>query len=558
MTNDGPRNPSCRALIVLSMLGLLTLPSAASAQRKPLPPREPEARRGFSVSNEFLEAYARAGNPRILIYSYLMNAPAGARDNLEQGGIAPQFNTRLMQYLRHRDVRMKSFPFDTQFLGDVFGAETEAHAGRKGDLLNTSLKLGKRADVDIVILVLFTQAERDHYRSSYAIIDVNRRESIGTWSWDTVPGSDGRMGAERLGAYAERLAERIQDDFVLHYIESADPRVVPKDLPRALQRFNVEIVGAEGGDTVRAREVFENIPGVERATGRSHQRTPAGRTRTVIEIEYRGEPFDLAATAQTGLERALGSRVNFRETTDGSIRFEVLGGDRAAGAESDGTEFDRAYERAGKPSVAVLVNRRASAGDIDNARVSAGVQVTVSPEINVSGSGDAKSGGTQEDASATARGDKGKTVAGRLTDDDLMDTALMETLITERLLERSVKVKDPAFARRTVVLEASDQRKMWDQKELALRVGRAAGVDLVIDGYGQVVRTDATRGEDEGDLKLVYAFTAFSTETGDVFAASSVVTKFAQRNRASLQTEAADAIVERVLAAMAQRWSDLP
>ena len=214
--------------------------------RKPLPPEQPQINHNTrivsAVGPEFLDAYRRAGSPKLLVVSGSTSASDEARR------IADSLGSRVRGLLRHPEVTI---------VNPTAGANVKNRAAEgllRNDEFSAARTLARDAGADVVLNLTIDDAEgggrRGHacsYNASYSLVDLRGGSTIGEWSWTMLPDErTGGFDSLRVEEYAGALAERIGAEF-----EAGFPA---GSYGGAMRAYTVRIVGEYNGS--QAREVL--------------------------------------------------------------------------------------------------------------------------------------------------------------------------------------------------------------------------------------------------------------------------------------------------------------
>ncbi len=517
-----------RCYIALLVCAIWLAPAGwAFGQRKPDPPAWPpkEGPRESEVSDEFLAAYKRAGSPRLLVFSYLLTVDAAEEERRNEVGVVHMFNARLQNQFSHPEVTLKH-------------VQTMALRGKEGFVLlarnrfeprlEAARLLGREADADVVIFVLLTdQSWRNddvRYAASYVILDVNRNDSIGQWSWEMTPDEEnGNFTARRLGQYCKALAKRISRDFALYN---------PRQGGGAARRYTLNIFGVPEENIKLFRDELRNVSGVKDVL-RPQLTTQAGLTLVAMDIRYAGDPFDLSIGLRSAARSVLDMDVAVRTAREGVIELvaqrrpattveSLLNGDEPPpGRETQARQlkerFANAYKSNGTPSIAVVINMVATQTPEEQNKPG-DVRITISPRIIIHSSVDDSGRGDLAPTEHSGSGDphhEPPATPGKhstVSEEQVLNTSVMEDLIRGRLLKLPVRVKDLEQAWRILAQERALERRVFGEEQLALLLGRKSGANIVISGVGRVVPQHGSAASRE----VQYTFKAISTISSDV------------------------------------------
>ena len=558
---------SLKPRTLLSAALLLSLAGTTFAQRLPDPPA-PERPRGTArASNldEFLPAYARAGRPRLLIYTDVVTRAGGASKTLNDAAAATRLGARLEDMFRAPDVTI----INPDAAALVAGRQEDAL--RRNDEFAAARMLGDAARADMVLYVRLLETGGDEYAASYTLADLRRGTSLGRHSWDMLPDPyTGRYDAVRMGEYADSIATRVGTQLAEAY---------PIGYARPL---TLRIVGDyEDDDLGLLRTALETIPGVRPGSVilRADDQSTATSLAT-FDIAYAGDLLDLRTGARRAVVERLGMDADVIDSREGGldIRLSPLapgGRERllAGGGETPRNAAERrrladAYDAAGRPTIAVVINRAAvddeaplvaPPGDAID-RGAAPLQEGDGTNIIL---GDRIGNGFDRDRESDRFRDRviDRELRDRRQDrqeDAVIDLRVLEDEITGRLLDLGLRARDVSAARASLTREdragtPAGPSKDWTDREVAHALGSGANADIVLSGVGRLVRDRATGRP----VRVVVSLRAYETATGDVLAATSVQralddgAQSFDRSVADLAAEATGALATK----MADRWS---
>ncbi len=545
-----------RVLWIAGIVCGLSLCNLGWAQRKPEAPRleTEEKPRESLVPADFLEAYRRADSPRLLIFSYVITVDANQREALNEVGVAQMFNARLRNHFTHPDITLLDLPItDLQ-------SKTDFRKLASSDHLGAAELLSRDTGADVVVLVILTEqsgrADGVRYAASYDVVDVNRNHRIGQHSWEMSPElSDGTMDVVRLEKYAQAVARRIREDFAIYY---------PSAKGGVERKFTVKVTGVPGDKSVALRDALRAISGVKADTRVDYD--GSGDAVFAMDLRYTGDPIVLADATSKASSRVLGRKVVFTVSRQGLIALEatartsspqelILSGDRSSGSESAEAQslrqrMEQAYQRAGAPSIAVMVNqdvywtpelKEAKTAEKQAESSGGGMQVNVVVDSVVN----SDQPSDPSDTSGTVQ---------KLSDEELLNRQEMENRMLERLRGMKIHVQDLQQALRLLAKEKNFQTGVWDDLHLARVLGEKARADIVISGSGRVQRN-------ESSVELEYTFRAYALHSAEVLAAATVYDNTIGTGTTDLHalTDKLSAqAVGKLMLQMMESWEQLP
>jgi hypothetical protein len=469
---------------------------------------------------DFLDAYKRAGSPRLLIYCDLVGQSAGAAKKLDDAATITRLGARLEDLFRDPEVIIVE-PGAMEALNDQ-AVETM----RRNDSFSAARTLGKAANADIVLYIrlIETAGRNASYTGTYVLADLRRGTSLGRFAWDMVPGPNGEFDAARMTEYARAIARRAIDQFV---------EAFPAGGTMAnARRFVVRVVGDYQVDDLGGfRDALNASTGIKAGSVllRAEERTDNISVAT-FELAFTGDIIDLrritrrAAVEQMGMEA---TPVDAREGSIGlklapltlSARERMLAG--GAKTTRNSTERDRlalAYANAGRPTIAVMFNKPTveaeAALPVDASTAPAKgdtVNVVVGERVKV-GEGGISTGFAERVLDRELR-----NKSDEHHQDAAIDMRVFEDKISERLLQLGLQPRDISAAQIELSAKPEFKDKVWNDRELAYALGKQANAGIVISGIGRLVRTNA-----DSPRRAVLTMRAYDVTTGDIVGSTSV------------------------------------
>ncbi|GDX98389.1 hypothetical protein LBMAG48_07930 [Phycisphaerae bacterium] len=500
------------ALTLVACAGACT-GQAFAQDRKHLPPEpvrdaDPATQRLANIDG-FRDAYTRAGSPRLLI---TVDSDAIGRNASTSRDIAQRLGLRLEDLFGDPEVTIIN-PAAAQLRED---RQREALA--RNDEFAASRMLGADTNADMVLLVRLGDRAGDGYRASYTLTDLRQGTTLGRFSWDMTPDPQtGQFDNYRVSEYAQSIGRRVAKQF---------SEAFPLNASGTLTRYNLRIVGEYEDDDLSAlRDALNNSSGVRQGSVRvrSQEQSTADQL-TTLDMFATGDML----TVRTALRSAARDQLCMSaEVLDGrdmslTVRLTPLAMDTrqralAGGPTTSRNSGERAtlaerYAKAGKPTIAVLVNR--ATVDLPETRVSTG-----SDAANPLQTGDGTNIIIGERVGLGAsRIDPilGDIVRDELTDrraerleQGEVDLRQVENRLIERLGSLGFNLKDAAAAQAQLRSAGTLDAKAWTDREFAATLASEAKADIVISGVARVVRT---RG---GGLPLTIEVTLRAVRTSD-------------------------------------------
>lgn len=589
-------NGANRRCLVVSAGLLMTLSGLAEAQdRKPLPPQPVQPPAGMERLPSFpawLSSYQSAGSPRLLFYTDLMTTNRGDAKLLNDAATATRLGGRIEQWFRAPEVLLLNS-------GAVsIATEEQRKALRDNDEFSAATMIGRQAQADIVVFIrLIEQSGRRDgvsYTGTYIMADLRQGTSIDRHSWDmTVDPESGEFDARRMAQYAQVLADRITNAFMLQFpptviqpqapvapvspvtpspitVPDQGPGVAPGSsvvpgnpvpttgpgnvvapapvIAMPARRYTVRLAGEyEDQLVVGFRDALGGLPRLRPGSliERGLSAGDGAKTMT-FEMMYAGGPIDLQSDLAAVAADRLEQDTSVLEAREGLVVIQLRparlsGRDRALSSSADNyrssaarQQFREAYDRAGRPTIAVMVNPAAAdsaqdavmtppAGPGELARDpetqgdrAIPVKVVVAPRIvmgNVSGG----ESGITADLTGAVRDEMNRRER-ELRESRAIDTRTMEDNLYQRLIRLGVEARDLAAAQAAAGGATRVEGQVQSEQELARSLGSRAGADVIVSGAGRVVRF----GPDGYPSRLRYTFRAFRVADGAVIAADSV------------------------------------
>lgn len=536
--------------VILRMSLLFTMialtPVSVMAQRKPEPPRMPtdNQTRRSSITPDFLAAYERAGSPRLFIYTRLVTAADYAAEALNEIGIAGAFGSRLRSEFQHAAIELIS-PREFE-LGNRDLVEGFTKLGAR-DHRGAAAMLGRKVKADFVCFVNITEAGDQYdgtlYRCNYILLDVNRNRILGEYSWDMKPEiNQYQLSIKRIGNYSKSVARRIREDIQLSFNSGTTATA---------RTYHLTIHTVTQNQIKSLETAIRSIPSVQNVS-----RLRYNNGMVTMDVRYPGEPIVFALAVSEKAESSVGNSYEFNVDTEGYLELNVrsnndhnhtrvtrsylLTGDKPEHVDlalwqAARDELAKAYEKAAHPKIAVIVNREANSDQ------------RLYEDINKKGNTDdgISNGNVRNNNTDSKNGKNERDLEVQL------NTIEMENAIFKRLGNLGLKTKDIDVARQIIRKEQDFQKKVFQQKELAIMLGHKSKADIVIAGVGRVVKGGA------GESQIRYTFRAIRTQSGDVLGTSSMsaIAVTWNKNVGDAIDEVSAKVVGDLVDQMINRWS---
>ncbi len=502
---------SIQSLLIASGCAMAFTSFVHAQERKPLPPApvqsEPVSER-LANMGQFLDAYRRAGSPRMLIvttgpdnFSDVMGSRLEDlfRDS-EVTIVNPQANTLKQQ----RDL-------DTLTRNDEYAAARMA---------------GADAGADVVINVDVREHGRGCYKGSYSLVDLRQGTTLGRFAWDMIPDDDsGRFDNYRMSEYARAIGGRVSRQFA-----EAFP-IGPGG--GAMKRYSLKLVGEyEDEDVIAFRDAMNNAEGIRQGsvTLRAQEQSSADQL-TTFTLMSACDPLSLRSNVSRAVadQLAMSAEVLDARETSLTVRLSELGMSQRERALSGGSETSRNrterealranYAKAGTPTIAVMINRASASvsstvsqgsGGSNLTELGDGTNIIVGDRVDFgSGQLDPVLGDAIRDELTDRRVDRAEQAE--------VDLRQVENRMVSRLTALGLRLKDVSNAQ--AEMRAKDElTKDWTDRELASVLGKNAGADVVLSGVARVVRTRSSRA---WPVRIEVTVRAYRTSDGVIVGSAS-------------------------------------
>lgn len=504
-------NKPTQSLLIASGL-VISLSSIAHAQdRKPLPPTpvqsEPVSER-LANMGQFLEAYRRAGSPRMLI---ITNGPDGFGDVM---------GARLEDLFRDSEVTIVNPQ------ANVLKQQRDRDALTRNDEYAAARMAGADAGADVVVTVDVREHGRGCYKGSYTIADLRQGTTLGRFAWDMIPDEDsGRFDNYRMSEYARAIGGRVSRQFI-----EAFPLGPGSG---AMKRYSLRLVGEYDDEDVAAfRDALNNAEGVRQGsvTLRSQEQSSADQL-TTFTLMSSNDPLSLRSSVSraTSDQLAMSAEVLDARESSLTVRLGDLGMSARERALSGGSETSRNraeretlranYVSAGSPTIAVMINRASAtvsssvsqaAGNSNLASLGDGTNIIIGDRVDFgSGRLDPVLGDAIRDELTDRRIDR--------AEQSEVDLRQVENRMVSRLTALGLRLKDVSNAQAQMRANG-ELSKDWTDRELASVLGKQAGADVVLSGVARVVRT---RNSSAWPVRIEVTVRAYRTSDGVIIGSAS-------------------------------------
>jgi hypothetical protein len=625
-------NTPSRVAPLILLAGLAAPALAQDRLPEPPPAPTPSVTERLRVEGyeDFLAAYKRAGSPRLLVYTDIVSVTGSAQKTLNDLGTVSRLGNRVQDLFAGPEVVLVNLP-----AGEILSAEARASL-RSNDEFGAARIVGQRVGADVVVFVrLIEQSGRSDgasYAGTYVIADLSRGTNIGSNTFDMTP-EKGQTDftSRRMGEYARAIARAVVTRFIEQFpaasgaapvtpaapaqepISTQTPAQVPPPLdparpqasapapqpvapPMAYRRFTIRVVGDyEDQDLLAFRDALRSTWGIRPDSVMLRQESDSNSgALTNFELMAGIDTLELrSAVRRVAIER-LGMEANVIESREGLIslklepvtfssRQRMLAGGAWNGRNEEARlQMLRAYETAGRPRIAIMVNNAkpvvegleadaAIAGAPTQTSENA-VNVVVSPRVvlganaenNSSQNASSAQGGAQggNDSSTLRVGEGTARVIVReelkdrkydRAEDRLIDTAVIEDQLIQRFVDLRLDVRDLSGAQQKMLRARELGDKAWDEAQLASELGKAAGADVVVSGLAKVQRSRA----DQSPQRVTYTLRAFRVSDGRVIGAASVARDLRLTNETIDQalTELVSQATGKIVEQMTDTWT---
>jgi len=508
---------------------VLACSGVASAQRLPDPPPPVQRVEIEKAENlpEFIDAYRRSGNPRLLIYTDLVTSEGGTGKRFNDAGTVTRLGARLEDLFRDPEIAI----VNSEAMGVLTQQQVEAL--RRNEEFSAARMLGDAAKADVVMYVrLIEQANRadgSAYTASYVLADLRRGTTLGRYSWDMTPdGGSGEFDSLRMAEYARAIARRVSRQ----YIEA-----FPKDgALGGMRRFTIRLIGEyEDDDLVGFRDILSGMESVKPGSVMLRSEDQSSVTgMSTFELFFGGDLLDLRRATRASVDQ-MNMDADIIDSREGVIdmrlspprlseRERMLTGDAENGRNREERgRLAGAYAAAGSPTIAVMINKAAveveeslATKDQPNgeAPVQAGdgVNIILGDRVDIGQNG--LNSGFLERVVDRELNDR----RAERREDAAIDMRVFEDKLAERMLRMGLQPRDISAAQAELLKDEAMRARAWNDRELAYTLGKQSGADIVISGVGRLVRE---RGSGS-PMRVVVTLRAYEVGTSNVVGAASV------------------------------------
>ncbi len=478
------------------ILALTTLAGTALAQsdRKPLPP--PPAADQTTVSTErlanmpaFLEAYRRAGSPRLLIAADVVGG------NRAQS-MGETLGARLEDLFHDPEVIV----INAQAQGFLGAQQREALRGNDEEA--AARILARDAGADMVMSVTVNEkSQRGCYSANYVMTDLRQGTTLGRYAFDMLPDErTGQFDNYRLSEYARAIARRMSTQFI---------EAFPAAGAGAMRRYTLRVVGDYTEDDLSLlQNALNTSEGVR--TGSVNLRGEERSSATVVTTLDMLSSQDLLGVRST-LRRTIsdqlvmgsevldvkGQTINLRLSPLGLSEREraLAGGPATSRNKAERDALSAAYEKAGRPTIAVMINRAVAQdsqgessvtkGDSANAPLQQGdgTNIIIGERVGL--------GHTDwiDPLTRTVVEQELKDRREERVEQREVDLRSVENRVVERLTTLGLSLKDVSAAQVQMNQAGELAQHQWTDRELAASLGGKSGAQVVLSGVAKVTRT---------------------------------------------------------------------
>lgn len=587
-------------------------PADGAAQTLPMPAEDPP----LVVENitDLVAAYRRAQSPRLLVATRYL----GTSDKDE----ARQLTNRSIHNIV--DSRVRDALQDAQIVQVIVaGRNLEVHTD--ADEFNAAVGIGRETRAGIVLLSTLSESGNDGraYVLSYKLIDMRVMAELGANSWILDANDEGRFTEHQLKWAGYTLALDVSNRFA---------RAFPEAMVHTGRAFTIRLGGGfDDEDVLSFQDALKSIKGIDPQSVRGEHIRDGDIGLLTYDLRFSGDVLTLRHAIRRAAINNLGMEADVRLATEGRLdvslrvrqpidREQFLAGgniekdfresDKQVGARKERELLDRLYEQAGRPRVAVMINRAVGRDELDEAlppkmdddrakledrlrkleeaaksevhgqakppepkapaqpqsepapeavRESAGVTVVVRPQIVL--------GGTLNERAPIAptvpvnQADKAEPNPGlaaftakakpnQANPEEVLDTTMMENRVVQRFIAMKIEMVDLAQAESKLRQECEFQQQYFGESELALLMGRSAKAQIIVSGVGRIIRS-----ADQLPRTVRYTFRAFRVNDSRILGTATVEREFAWATGAQGMEQLAGEAVGKLLSQMVDSWT---
>ncbi|MCC7204554.1 MAG: hypothetical protein IT441_05705 [Phycisphaeraceae bacterium] len=511
-----------------------TTPPAPVSVRKP----DPAPTNASGDANEpdvaaFTEAYRQAGSPRVLVIAGIDNrmvesdqadTPGEVRDlyrdrgrvasgvgeeerylgnrlaEFNVTGAAPMLTAEIDRYLLQAGAEIVSTDAVSEMDQRFIAMSTLSRDRGQLELLATKIN----ADVVLTIRMIPGQAVEARgakYRVIVETTQVASARQVGSFSFDWLEGDD----VYAVKRYGQAISRRFMADFV-----DFSHRALA-----GAQRYSVRIYGIESAAQLgKVIEQLQLVQGVGEVNTRGLTQLRR-QSAAELSLNYTGPGWQLAAELEVAVSRATDLSAKVTDSAPGSMtltvdksrgpstrptadekrdRIEALADEDHPDHETALDQLSKAYEAAGKPRLAVLINR-----GLATSRDAAVLGPGSNPAIN-SGGGDqtiifnrSTSFGTDDVLDQEVAAELAEARADRRVEADLrraLDLRRMEDLISEKLRDMGLTLVDADLARQAVAgglsMSTTQPSSAVTERQVQESASKQNAFEVLVQGVGVV------------------------------------------------------------------------
>lgn len=314
-------NHSRLSLSSLALMAMVATSGQCLAQRLPDPPPQQAPSVTFRVPNmlQFVEAYKRAGSPRLLITTEVVGFVDTTGAALNAQGMAARLNNRVQDAFRHPEVFIAS--------GGASSVKREADLSNSlaQDDFTVARVMGQQVNADIVMYIRLIEqsnrADRVRYTATYTIADLRRGQSLGSFSWDMYEDpNSGEFDARRMADYAEVISSRMSFDF-----SDSFPTAGELSGQRA---FTIRMLSDERDLDLRSlRNALQAIEGMKAGSVRLTREDSIDTQRLLVfDLSFSGDLIDLRSEVLDATRIQLGMNASITGANEGTITIRLSPG----------------------------------------------------------------------------------------------------------------------------------------------------------------------------------------------------------------------------------------
>lgn len=439
---------------------------------------------------------------------------------------------------------------------------------------NAAIQLLKRqTNAEVVLVVRMLPQPGFPYRVLVKMLETNRGRSIGSFAFDwQLPGTD----SNTVKLYAGEITRKFTEQFSSWYTPSG------RELS---SRYTIRLLGVKGVSELAAiSNMLRDTPGVSRVINRGFSASSQS-TVTELQVNYNGDALSLVGELASRAAGQVNMNVDALDISAGSITLRATSHPKLTRAVSLVNveahnhnelvrELRNVYLSAGQPKIGLIINRELRSEELDRSKSKKQLDLLMRErKERLSLSGEASAAQVSEASVGTmimvAAGDinagdrdgnvsRGKGHLNQLiptlyrdyqkakNHEKMLSVVRVENAIVKRFLKMGLDLVDPNRVRGEL---AKGERAIFDEDEMAWRLGRDAGLDIVILGRGKVHETG-------GITTVTYTFRAVRVADGVILAADLYTTDLDLSANQTLIDQVVEHAADYVAGNMAdQMWS---